>query len=99
MKIDTSNVLAVAGIGAALWWLIFGLPGLNDIFTDHPSDKRGTLALAMLFGSFCGLAFYACLAITTIRVCGCSSPRDLAARLQLAHGYFFRSFPFSFLAG
>ena len=61
MKIDQSNALKIASIGAALWWIIFGLPALNDIFSAHPSDKGITTVLAMYFGSFCGAAFYACL--------------------------------------
>lgn len=61
MKIDQSNALKIASIGAAVWWIVFGLPALNDIFSPNPSDKRFILALAMLLGSFCGSAFYICL--------------------------------------
>ncbi len=61
MKIDQSNALKIASIGAALWWIIFGLPALNDIFSANHSDKRYIFALAMLFGSFCGVAFYICM--------------------------------------
>jgi len=61
MNIDQSNVLKIASIGAAVWWIVFGLPALNDIFSANPSDKQFILATAMLFGSFCGAAFYICL--------------------------------------
>ncbi len=61
MKIDNSNVLLVGSVGAAVWWLLFGLPGLNDLFTDPPRNKQIILMVTMLFGSFCGWGFYLCL--------------------------------------
>jgi hypothetical protein len=67
MKIDQSNALRVASIGAAIWWIVFGVPPLHEHFSGNPSGKSATLALSILFGSFCGLAFYICLIPSMIR--------------------------------
>ncbi|RYD22372.1 MAG: hypothetical protein EOP88_08365 [Verrucomicrobiaceae bacterium] len=67
MKIDASNAVKISVIGATLWWLAFGLPAATDLLSSDPSPKQGLAVIAIYFGTFIGLAFYACLTIPTVR--------------------------------
>jgi hypothetical protein len=67
MKINESNALTVASIGAALWWLVFGVPPLLEFLFGIKGGKNSFLAISMLFGGCCGLAFYAFLMVDMIK--------------------------------
>lgn len=66
-RIDASNAVKISATGAALWWLAFGLPAASDILSPDPSSKNWIAVTAIYFGTFIGLAFYACLTVPTVR--------------------------------